>query len=152
MRVDSDIQPERTKSLPEPPVDMDRAPILAIDDEESIRNLLVNFLSPTYECVAVETAEEAFEAMKKKAFRLVITDLKLPGASGFDVARHVKTRYPDTPVVMMTGMHGAQYARQALDEGVYSFLTKPIDMPRLIGLIQSALRHELLAASRRRKA
>jgi two-component system response regulator HydG len=127
-----------------------RPAILTVDDEESIRKLLDTVLAPQYDHVAVASAEEAFEALDAQPFQLVITDLKLPGADGFYVCRGVKQRFPGTPVLMMTGMYGAQFASQALKEGVFSFPTKPIELARLLAVVQAALRHEAVAAGRHR--
>jgi DNA-binding NtrC family response regulator len=94
--------------------------------------------------VTVESAENAFRLLERERFDVVLTDVKLPGASGFDVCDYVRARCPDTVLMMMTGMQGPVYARKAIEAGVFSFVTKPIEFGQLLTLIDSAFQHHKL--------
>jgi DNA-binding NtrC family response regulator len=125
--------------------------ILAVDDEEPIRGLLKYYLAPKYDLVTTASAEEALEALSTRSFHLVITDIGLPGQTGFDLCEAVKQGHPDTVIMMITGLFDAQYAKRAIDAGVFSFLTKPIDFKRLMSVVEDALKHQAVVASRRSK-
>jgi DNA-binding NtrC family response regulator len=124
--------------------------ILAVDDEEPIRGLLRYYLSSSYELVTAASAEEALDLLQTRSFPVVITDIGLPGKSGFDLCQSVQKAHPDTVVMMITGLFDAQYAKRAIDAGVFSFLTKPIDFKRLMTLIEDAFRHHAARAKRGR--
>ena len=125
--------------------------ILAVDDEEPIRGLLKYYLGPKYDLVTTSSAEEALEALQGRSFQLVITDIGLPGQTGFDLCESVKQKHPDTVIMMITGLFDAQYAKRAIDAGVFSFLTKPIDFKRLMTVVEDALKHQAVVAARRSK-
>jgi DNA-binding NtrC family response regulator len=128
------------------------AGILAVDDEEPIRGLLKYYLGPKYDLVTTSSAEEAMEALSSRSFQLVITDIGLPGQTGFDLCESVKQRHPETVIMMITGLFDAQYAKRAIDAGVFSFLTKPIDFKRLMTVVEDALKHQAVLAARRKRA
>jgi DNA-binding NtrC family response regulator len=134
---------------------MNEAPtVLIIDDEEVLVRILHGHLSQSFQCTTAATAEEAFLLLKAQPYQVILTDLRLPGASGFDVCHHVRQHYPETVILMMTGMDGGRYASQALAAGVFHFVTKPIDFSHLELLVKDALRHQALSArlGRRREA
>ena len=71
--------------------------ILVVDDEEPIRKLLARLLGAQgYECVTAESAAEARRQLSTKAFALLLSDVNMPGESGFDFAHEVHLDYPDT--------------------------------------------------------
>jgi DNA-binding NtrC family response regulator len=125
--------------------------ILAVDDEEPIRGLLKYYLGTKYDLVTTSSAEEALDVLSGRSFNLVITDIGLPGQTGFDLCESVKQNHPDTVIMMITGLFDAQYAKRAIDAGVFSFLTKPIDFKRLMTVVEDALKHQAIVASRRSK-
>ena len=139
-----------SSSPPSPP--NGSAGILAVDDEEPIRGLLKYYLGPKYDLVTTSSAEEALEALSSRSFHLVITDIGLPGQTGFDLCESVKQNHPDTVIMMITGLFDAQYAKRAIDAGVFSFLTKPIDFKRLMTVVEDALKHQAVVAARRKRA
>jgi YesN/AraC family two-component response regulator len=101
--------------------------------------------------VTTSSAEEALETLAGRSFHLVITDIGLPGQTGFDLCESVKQNHPDTVIMMITGLFDAQYAKRAIDAGVFSFLTKPIDFKRLMTVVEDALKHQAIVAARRSK-
>jgi DNA-binding NtrC family response regulator len=118
-----------------------RPSILAVDDAEPIRQLLKFYLAASYDLVTAETAEDALAALQSRSFPLVITDVGLPGKSGFELCEDLKKSHPDTMIIVITGLFDMQYAKRAIDAGASGFLTKPIDFKRLQALIADALKH-----------
>ena len=79
--------------------------ILIVDDEEAIRKLLARLLGAHgYECVTAESVAVARRHLHAEAFALLLSDVNMPGESGFDFAHEVHLDYPDTAVVLVTGV------------------------------------------------
>lgn len=127
----------------------DRAAILVVDDEDSIRGLLRRYLGTKYSCSTSVSAEDALTILGSKTFQVVIADIGLPGSSGLDLCASIKTRFPDTVVMMITGLAEAQYASKAMAAGAFTFLAKPVDLGRLSTLVEDALKHQAQLTQRR---
>ena len=79
--------------------------ILVVDDDKAIRDILSDILSFMGFSVAVaRSGNEGLNLFLKDPFDLVLTDLRMPGMEGWDLAFHVKSKAPDTPVVLITGL------------------------------------------------
>ncbi len=113
--------------------------ILIVDDDASNRELLDYYLSSDYQCVLAESAEQAVGILLNKRFNMVITDLNMPGASGFDLCRAVKQRWPDTAVLIISGAGDGGRRSEARGVGAVEYLTKPVDRGRLGRTIKFAL-------------
>jgi DNA-binding NtrC family response regulator len=87
----------------------------------------------------VGNGAEAITRLEKARFRLVLTDLRMPGRSGLDVLRAARAQDPQTPVVVMTAYGSIDEAVQAMKDGAYDFLQKPVDSRHLLLLIERAL-------------
>jgi DNA-binding NtrC family response regulator len=106
---------------------MERPRVLVVDDKEAIRNLLARILGET---CAVETAPDGARAIALVAgdpYDAIVTDLRMPGADGFEVLRAAKARAPETEVVMMTAYATVQDAVEAMRQGAFDYLAKPFD-------------------------
>jgi len=116
--------------------------ILVVDDHfemlESLRSML-EMSSQEYQVLAVPSAEEGFYEMRRRPFDLLITDLRLPGMSGFELIRKVKTSYPATPVIMITGYSSDQGREEAEALGVFRYFQKPLDTDGLLAAVEAAL-------------
>ena len=84
--------------------------ILIVDDEREIAEILSDLLSGDYECETAGSAEEAIERFTEGAFRLVISDITMPGMSGLEMLPHIKGISPDTVVVMISGLQTVESA------------------------------------------
>ena len=122
------------------------ADILIVEDKESLRTMLRTTLeSRGY---AVDEAGDAYEARKRlSAFRylVVLTDLKLPAGSGFDVLQAAREADADTPVVVMTAFGTVEEAVKAMKLGAADFLTKPVDTEHLLLLLDRAVESRRVA-------
>jgi len=90
----------------------------------------------------VETAEDgdsAYKRFQEGDIDLVITDLRMPGMSGRELLLHIKTETPGVPVIVLTGHGTVKDAVEAMKEGAWDFLTKPIELDRLNILVKRAL-------------
>jgi len=114
--------------------------ILIIDDERSIRNTLQEILE--YEKFKVDTAEDGFEGLEKvksKDFDVILCDIKMPKMDGMEVLDNIMTLKPDATVVMITGHGTIENAVEAIKKGAYDFISKPLDLNRLLITIKNAI-------------
>ena len=116
-------------------------PVLIVDDEPSLREFLtIMFKKRGIEVESSEDGESAMERLRRgERFRLVLTDLKMPGATGLDVLRCVKGIDPACQVIIMTAYATADTAISAIRDGAYDYLTKPFKIDQARAVISRAL-------------
>lgn len=115
--------------------------ILVVDDEHSIREVLRLRLSD--EDYAVEVAENgrrAIELLEQKSFDLVVSDIKMPGLGGMGLLKHIRTNYPATDVVIMTGYASMENAIESMREGAVDYIIKPFNIDDMVFIVQRALK------------
>ena len=119
--------------------------LLIIDDEKNIREGLgAAFEMEGYEVRLAANGKEGLDLIAKGDIDLVITDLRMDGVSGEEVLRRVTTETPGIPVIVLTGHGSIDAAVDAMRNGAYDFLTKPLNLDRLSMLVKRALeRREL---------
>ena len=121
--------------------------ILFIDDDPAGREVaLFNLRKAGYEVAAASDGAEGLSAFSASPFDLVITDLKMPGVSGMEVLRNVRTRAPDVPVLVITAFGNVETAVAAMKEGAYDFIGKPFHRDQLLLAVSKALERRRLAA------
>ncbi len=112
---------------------MSKGHILVVDDEATQREILRTIL--TSEGYRVETAASAAEALQKSAqkrFDLVLTDLRMPGADGLSLVGQLTREDPPTLVILMTAYGSMDSAEEALRQGAFDYLTKPLERDELL--------------------
>ncbi len=115
--------------------------ILIVDDDRAVRSALKINLSK-HNKFLVETATNAMEAIRllsESTVDLVLTDVKMPGESGMTLLRKIKDRWPDIPVVIMTGFGSVEDAVEAIKMGASDYLIKPVTKDALFVVIDKAL-------------
>jgi len=115
------------------------ARILVIDDERSIRNTLKEILE--YEKFEVDVAEDGFEGLEKienSHFDVVLCDIKMPKMDGIEVLGRIQEKDPDATVVMISGHGSIDTAVEAIKKGAFDFISKPLDLNRLLITIRNA--------------
>lgn len=114
--------------------------ILIIDDEKNIREGLGTALElEGYDVKLAENGEIGLKLIEKGDIDLVITDLRMPGISGEEVIAKVAGESPGIPVIVLTGHGSIDSAVTAMRNGAYDFLTKPLNLDRLILIVKRAL-------------
>lgn len=122
--------------------------ILIVEDEKSISGVLQSILSDElkdYEFVVAEDGLEGYKNIEKEDFALVISDIKMPKLSGTELLKQALTLKPETTFVMISGHADIDTAVDCLKEGAYDFISKPIDINRLMTSVKNALDKEKLA-------
>src|SRR5688572_24819561 len=123
--------------------------ILIIDDEEPIRRLLAMYLSEQYTCHTAASADEATEILASGPFNLVITDIAMPGTSGIELSQYINQAYPETVVIMVSGMSDINFAIESMRHGAFDYLTKPFDLSQVMMAVDRALRYQGLVVQKR---
>ena len=116
--------------------------ILIVEDEKAISGVLQSILSeelPEYEFIIAEDGLEGFKQIEKEDFALVVSDIKMPKVSGTELLRQALQIKPDTTFVMISGHADIDTAVDCLKVGAYDFISKPIDINRLITSVKNAL-------------
>jgi DNA-binding NtrC family response regulator len=106
---------------------MTRTRVLVVDDKENMLKLFEKILAGGYEVTTAGDGARALALVADEGFDVVVTDIRMPGAGGFEILRAVKARSPSTEVVMMTGYGTIADAVQAMKMGAYDLLEKPFD-------------------------
>ena len=114
--------------------------ILVVDDDQEVRGLLVESLTRSgYKVRYATSAEDAISRIRRDAFDLVLSDVKLPGMDGIALSRILTGLYPHLPVVLLTGYAEVTLAREAIQHGASDFLTKPIQLETLSIIVERNL-------------
>ena len=114
--------------------------ILLIDDEAiALTNLSHVLQREDYAVTACKDGESGLAALRTTDFDLVLTDLKMPGIDGMAVLREVHARYPDVPVIMITGHAALDSAVEAMKAGAYHYLAKPFRLAEAREVVRAAL-------------
>jgi two-component system, NtrC family, nitrogen regulation response regulator NtrX len=115
------------------------AHILVIDDEKSIRNTLREILE--YEKYKVDDAADGIEGLQmieKEKYDIILCDIKMPKMDGIEVLKNILTN-SDTPVVMISGHGNIDTAVEAIKLGAFDYISKPLDLNRLLITIRNAM-------------
>ena len=116
------------------------AKILVIDDEKSIRNTLKEILE--YEGHEVQDAADGLEGLKKiesEKFDIVLCDIKMPKMDGLELLDKIMELQSETPVSMISGHGTIETAVEAIKKGAYDFISKPLDLNRMLITLRNAL-------------
>ncbi len=113
--------------------------ILIVDDEDSVRDSLLNwFIEDGYEVEAAENAKKALQLLEHRVFNIILVDIKMPGMDGLELQRRIKALNSESIVIIMTAFASVETAVQALKDGAYDYVTKPFDPDDLSHLIRNA--------------
>lgn len=117
------------------------AQVLIVDDERLIQQLLSSVLAREGHTPTVAgSVPEARGHLESQEFDLVVCDVDMPGESGFDLVRSMRTHGRDTPIVMMSGIEDARIAAAAVDFGIAGFMSKPFQLDEARTKVADALR------------
>lgn len=115
--------------------------ILLIEDDISFCKLLEKFLiKKDYDVTIAFSAAEARLAIKKESFDLILTDLRLPDSDGIGLMAEIKSAYPQTPVILMTGYSDVNTAVKAIKNGAADYISKPFNPDEVLLVITNALK------------
>lgn len=102
--------------------------VLVVDDDETIRDTLYELLSEVYVCQTAETAEKALARLEADSYDVVLTDISMPGLSGLELLGHIRQKYSETPVIIISGIGDQEHAQGLIRLGAFDFLLKPFSL------------------------
>lgn len=115
------------------------AKILVVDDEAGIRRILKDILElEKYQITEATNGVEALVKIKKAKFDLIILDIKMPQMDGMDVLERIQILSPEVPVIMISGHADIDTAVEAVRNGAFDFISKPLDLNRLLITVRNA--------------
>ena len=126
-----------------------RTRVLVIDDDEGVRALVSDVLAREgHDVVAAASGDEGIAAMNERPPDLVISDVQMPGGSGYEVCRHLRERFGDVPFMFLSGTRMESYDRVAgFAVGADDYLLKPFDPEELAARARALLRRTQRASA-----
>lgn len=126
-------------------MDVAKETILVVDDEEDLRQAIVEILTVDgFDVHSAASAEDALEMLSQTPFDVLITDNNLPGKQGVELLEETLARYPETVGIVITGYGTIETAVQAIKKGAYDYLTKPFKLVELSIMVRKGLKERRL--------
>jgi two-component system NtrC family sensor kinase len=122
----------------------ERGRVLVVDDSATIRSLFTKALSGKYDCISASCYDEAVECLRDHPFDLVIADVIMPGLSGTELLRKIKSSNPEIAVIMVSGIDRPHRALDAMRQGAFDYLIKPCELPVLELAVERAFEQRTL--------
>ncbi len=124
-------------------------PILIVDDEPFVREILSDFLGGSYACITAESGSDALAKIRENSFSVVISDIDLGDANGIEIVPQIVKSSPDTVVLMISGNQTIDYAIRAIRVGAFDYITKPFELDFVEIAVARAFEHHVLLAGKR---
>ncbi|MEM8947523.1 MAG: sigma-54 dependent transcriptional regulator [Planctomycetota bacterium] len=130
----------RTTASAGPPI---RA--LIVDNDDAHAETMADSLARVgYQCTVATTGSKGAELLEKEAFEIVVSDLKMPDVGGLEILAKSKEVLPDAEVILVTGHGTIQSAVEAMQQGAFNYLLKPLDLKQLRAVVDNASRNQHL--------
>jgi two-component system nitrogen regulation response regulator GlnG len=115
------------------------AKIWVADDDASIRTILEEVLSESFDVSVFADGEALLESLSSNTPDAIITDIKMPNSSGYDVLAHINNNFPGLPVIVMTAFTDMQAAIDSYGAGAFEYLPKPFDLQDVLSVLNKAV-------------
>lgn len=125
------------------------ARILVVDDENGPRQALRILLKEFYEVRTADSVAAALEELDQCSIDVIVTDIRMPNATGLDLLREAKLRCPDVQVILLTGYGQLSSAMEAIDHGAFAYMEKPFDHDVMLDKIRASLERQRMEKERR---
>ena len=124
--------------------------VLVVDDERGIVESLGKiFAREDLPVLTAQSATDALEILRKQRVAVLLTDMMMPGMNGMDLLRAARAIAPETEVVLMTAYGTVETAVEAMKEGAYDFVTKPLKRAHVVRIVKNALEKQSLVVENR---
>ena len=119
--------------------------VLVVDDDRAHAEAVADSLeSQGYECTIAESGEEGAQLIERTAFEIIVTDMKMPNVGGLELLAQAKDDLPDAEIILVTGHGTIESAVEAMQQGAFHFLLKPLDLTQLRSVVDKAARSQHL--------
>jgi DNA-binding NtrC family response regulator len=113
--------------------------VIIVEDHDQLREQLARFYQEEgYGVTTAASGEEALDKLAQQRFAIVVSDVKMPGIDGFQLTRHIREKYSDTDVILITAFGNIKQAVEAMKLGASDYITKPFQ-PEAIRLVSAKL-------------
>src|SRR5437016_8980930 len=116
--------------------------VLIVDDDVVIRDVLCELFSPEHTCHTAKSAEEALTLLQAGHYDVAIVDISLPGMSGLELLGHIRLRWPETQVIIITGIGSHEHMGDLIKMGATDYLVKPFQIQDVEGKVARAILRE----------
>lgn len=123
--------------------------ILVVDDDPIVQRSCERILSESYAVEIAPTGKEGLERLSSGRYDLALVDLKLPDVSGLDILREAPNRFPDVPIVIITGYSTIKSAVEAVKLGAFDYVAKPFTPDEIESVVAKGLARRSLLEERR---
>lgn len=113
--------------------------VLLVDDEKEFVSTLAERLEIRGLSVSVAfDGQEAMRILDNEAFDVIVLDVRMPGLSGLEILKRIRTQKPEIPVILLTGHSATRDGIEGMRLGAFDYLMKPVDIDRLMEKMQEA--------------
>src|SRR3954465_2469254 len=124
--------------------------ILIVEDDEENRKAMAKILKDAeYDVVEQDNGQAALDYIRENDIDIVVTDLQLPVVDGIELLKRVKADSPDAEIILITGHGNVELAVEAMKEGAYDFIAKPIRKQQLVRTVEKAAEKQYLTRENR---
>jgi CheY-like chemotaxis protein len=114
--------------------------ILIVDDSDELAHVIAEFLNMFgYRVYTAKDGMDALSFMETEVMDVVVTDIHMPRMDGYTLMTEIKTRYPRTPIILITGFSVSEAKKMAFEKGANAFVAKPFHLKDLKGVIESVM-------------
>jgi len=121
---------------------VDNKKILIVDDSDELTHVIADFLGMFG--YRVQTAKDGVDALKhleQEHMDIVVSDIHMPKMDGYTLMTEIKNKYPETPIILITGFSISEAKKMAFEKGANAFVAKPFHLKDLKGVIESVISH-----------
>ena len=113
---------------------------LIIDDEPDILSLLsLTIKRMNIDADCAENVQQAIQLLSRNKYDFCLSDMRLPDGDGMDIVKYIQANTPNTPIAIITAHGNMELGIEAMKQGAFDFVSKPVDLSRLRNLVNSAL-------------
>jgi len=117
------------------------ANILIVDDDDSVRGIILDLLSDRYKCNTASSAEEAFQYLEIENYDAVLTDIAMPGLNGVEFLKRIQAKDLGTPVILISGKNDEEDSEALMKLGAFAYLHKPFSLDEIEYIVDRAVRN-----------
>jgi EAL domain-containing protein (putative c-di-GMP-specific phosphodiesterase class I)/CheY-like chemotaxis protein len=119
----------------------EKARLLIIDDDTEISDILHEFLSRSYYCVVMNSADEALAVLGTQSFDIIMTDINMPRMTGLEMLPSIVKLAPESVTIMISGQRMIESAIEAMRAGAFDYIMKPFELHEVAAVVRRALAH-----------
>jgi CheY-like chemotaxis protein len=116
--------------------------VLVVDDSDELTRVISEFLSlHGYKVFTASDGSDALAWMERESMDIVVSDIHMPKMDGFTLMTKIKNKYPDLPIILITGFGVSEARKLAFEKGADAFVAKPFRLKELKRVIDSVVHH-----------